>query len=124
MLWREHDHEDDKETAGLNPFQEDDLLTAIRRQAHLAPVQQGGAERAQAATQAYCGCRAHAAAVTNRPESELVDGLLYGPPANRKRRLVAIDDSRLSIRPIAIRSNPDLACMMKSHASVPISGAA
>lgn len=51
-------------------------------------------------------------------------GFFYGPPANRKRRLVAIDDSRLSIRPIAIRTNPDLACMMRSHASVPISGAA
>jgi putative transposase len=36
----------------------------------------------------------------------------YGPPANRKRRLVAVNDSRLSIRPVVIQAFPDLACMM------------
>ena len=37
----------------------------------------GRAERAQAATQAYCGCRAHATGVTKGSESELVDGLRF-----------------------------------------------
>ncbi|WP_316887076.1 hypothetical protein, partial [Ralstonia pickettii] len=45
----------------------------------------------------------------------------YSPPANRKLELVALNDSRLSIRPVAGTSKVSLACMKKPHAPVPIS---
>jgi hypothetical protein len=51
-------------------------------------------------------------------------GLLYGPPGNRKLELVAVNDSRLSIRPVTGNLIEALACMMKPHAPVPISGKA
>jgi len=51
-------------------------------------------------------------------------GFLYGPPANRKLRLVAANDSHLSIRPVASDVLVPLACMLKPHALGPISEAA
>ncbi|SIT48329.1 exported hypothetical protein [Paraburkholderia piptadeniae] len=49
---------------------------------------------------------------SHRGQRDLEYGFFYGPPANRKRGLVAVDDSRLSIRPVVIRLLADLACMM------------